>query len=135
MLGRFYRFRLVNQLDATIGVNSANVYARRWTLGESGLLTDEASETTVFTNATSMSNGDSVTGSAIDNNTDKFYGGTFVLEINVTAGTSGYAYLYLEYCTDDAGTHWDTSDGGGAAIATVAMDGTGSGTVRRSFKL
>ena len=132
MLAHTYRFTLRNECGQTLAQNNATVTARKfkWSAGTKSY---DASEDTDYTmdDAGGLADGSYDNGSTVDNSSDLWDGGDFVLSITAPASASGEFYLYYDVSTD-GGTDWPTN-GYGRLVAVIAF--TSSGTKSTEFCL
>ena len=131
MLGRTYRFQILNSTGQTLAASVNTITARREKRGSDGSLTFESSETTVFSNGSTQATGTYANGSTIDNSTDEWEGGAFTVSITAPASSSGDVVVRLQRSTD-AGTTWP-DDGTGTIVRVINF--TTSGTKKRNFYL
>lgn len=118
MLQTTYRFAVKNATGSALGAgDTLTITAKRWKFNSSGALTPEASEATVFNaSVASLANNAWVTGATIDNSTDGYLGGEFVITPSITP--AGNVEVWMHYSTD-GGTTWN-SNGYGQFVATVS---------------
>jgi hypothetical protein len=131
VLPRYYRFKIYNNSGVSISANNAKVYTRRFKFGADGALSYENSETLVLDNSSSISPGSYDAATMVDNNTDKYIGGTFVFQVTLTGSPNGNVVLFFERSTD--GTTRVDSDGVGDVVAVLNF--TSATTKRKSFSL
>jgi len=134
MLAHTYRFRAKNNTGVTIPAGKITIKARRWKFASnSNDKVDESSETSVYSNGNSIADGNSEAGSTIDNSSDKWLGGDFMVEVDATGLSSpdGDVTIYYEVSTD-GGTKWPDADKGHLACA---INVTSAAVYRRAFSL
>jgi hypothetical protein len=130
-LGRNYRFHVANAVGQTIAAAAITLTARRWYYSSTGVQTWEASQASLYSNA-SVANGGFDSSSGIDNSAvtpAPFLGAEFIYSVTVPASSSGTVSLYLQRSTD-GGTTWP-DNGTGTLLWTNAF--TATGTQVRSF--
>ena len=115
MLGRTYRFVVLNSLGQTIAASGIVIKARRWNF-VSGTQTWEAAEAAIDSSSGTTANAAYFTGTTVDNSTNAYLGGTFQLKIVAPSSSSGTVTVYLQQSTD-GGTTWP--DNGNGQIVNV----------------
>lgn len=131
MLGSHYRFQAKNATGQTITASSITVRTRRDKYGSDGSLTLEATEATVLSSGSTLANAAFLSGTTVDNTTDKWLGGTFIFAVTAPASAAGDVTLWLQHSTD-GGTTWP-DDGTGIQVANLTF--ATSGTKRAEFLL
>lgn len=123
MLGRTYRFVVLNSLGQTIAIAGIVIKARRWNF-VTGTQTWEGAEASIDSSAGTTSNAAYFTGSTNDNSTNAFLGGTFKFVIVAPTSSSGTVTVYLQQSTDGGSTWPD--NGGGQVVKqfTITTAGT-----------
>jgi len=118
MLQVTYRFAVKNATGSAFGAgDSLTITAKRWKFNSSGAFIPEAFEATVFNvSVASLANNTWVNGATIDNSTDGYLGGEFVITPSITP--AGNVEIWMQYSTD-GGTTWNT-DGKGRRLAIVS---------------
>lgn len=129
-LPKTYRFTALNSLGQTIAIAGILVTAIRKKFDSNGALSFESSEATVLTNAGTLATATYLEGSWIDNSTDKYLGGEFLLTVVAPASASGDVILYFDISTD--GTD-EPDNGKGRRVARLNF--TTSGTKVAQFIL
>jgi hypothetical protein len=106
MLGRNYRFVVYNGTGQTLGSNPISIKARRWNFSSSGVQTWEGSEATVdSTIGNGLTNATYSAGTAVDNSTTAYLGGTFRFSVTAPTSANGQVIIYLQN-SSDGGTTW-----------------------------
>ena len=133
MLGRNYRFTLLNSCGQTLAQNSVTVQARRWKWGPAGARLDETDEAQAYIMdaAAGLATANYDSDSAIDNSTTKWVGGDFELTVTAPASASGDVILYYEQSTD-GGTTFATN---GLGREVCRINFAAAGTKVRHFSL
>lgn len=126
-----YRFTVKNETGQTLANNSCRVDAKRYNFNSTGALNYESSETNVYLNSGTISNGAYNSGSSVDNTSDKYIGGIFEITVTAPASANGNVILYLDRSTD-AGSSYD--DNGLGDIVAV-FNFTASGTQKKTISL
>lgn len=112
MLGRHWRFRIVNNTGATIQFsaddanNTFTIDGRSYLIDPStGKISWESSEQTVFADPTSdLSDGASLAGATQDNSSDGYTGFKGIATLLTDAAVDGQIDIYLEESTDGGST-------------------------------
>ena len=151
MLPRNYRFAVQNITGQTIDASGVIVHMRRWKRSSDGSITFEATEATVLENPSILAaatlvempsakpgNGASLQlvtggyfdGTAQDNSTDKWEGGTVEFAVTAPASSNGPVTLLFKRSTD--GTDFDDDS---MALEIDRLTFTTSGTKRLTFQI
>lgn len=131
VLPKFYRFKILNSSGVSLSSANVKVYARRFKFGSNGALSYESSENNIYSNSGSVSNSNYDSSSMIDNTTDLWIGGAFVLEVTTTGSPNGNVILFFERSTDGT-TRVDTN---GVGDVVAVLNFTAAGTKYKSFSL
>jgi hypothetical protein len=126
-----YRFTVLNGTGQTLAAGAVKVKARRWKFTSAGALSYEGSETSIYSNAGTITNGSYDSSSSVDNSSNLFVGGDFYFEVTAPASSSGEVTLYYERSTD-GGTTWATS---GLGTIVSVLNFTTAGTKGKGFSL
>jgi hypothetical protein len=122
VLGRTYRFVVLNNMGAAFASGAIVIKARRWNFNSSGVQTWEASEASVLSSTSLTGNAAyNKDCAAVDNSTNAYLGGEFEVKATTPAsGTSatGSVTVYIENSTD-GGTTWP-DDGQGDVVAVIS---------------
>ena len=152
MLPRNYRFTVQNITGQTIAANGIVVHMRRWKRASDGSITFEATEATVLDNPTvlaaatfadiitplpggapvpQLATGGYQDGTAQDNSTDKWEGGTIDFRATAPVSANGSVILFFKRSTD-GGT---TFDDDAIAIELDRLSFTAAGTKRLTLQI
>jgi hypothetical protein len=131
MLARNYRFTAYNACGQTVAIAGVVVKGLRNKRDSSGAIVYEGSEATVLSNSGTLANAAYVSSSSIDNSTDLYEGGDFMLSFTAPTSASGDLTIYYEAATD-GGTTFATN-GLGVPVCTVTV--TTSGLKTKAFRL
>lgn len=131
VLPRYYRFTILNNSGVSISAGNAKVYGRRFYFDSTGALTYEASETSIYSNSGTVTNGSYDSSTMVDNNSSKYIGGAFVFDVTLTGSPAGNVICFFERSTDGS-TRVD-SNGVGDVVAVLNF--TSATTKRKSFSV
>jgi len=153
MLPRNYRFTVQNITGQTIAASGIVVHMRRWKRASDGSITFEATEATVLDNPTTLmtatfpdvltplpggggavpllATGGYQDGTAQDNSTDKWEGGTIDFRATAPVSSNGSVILFFKRSTD-GGT---TFDDDAIAIELDRLSFTAAGTKRLTLQI
>lgn len=110
MLGRTYRFVVLNSTGQTIAITGIVIKARRWNF-VNGTQAWESSEQTIDSSVGTTANGAYFGGTTVDNSTLAHLGGTFKFTIVAPASSSGSVTIWLQNSTDGGSTWPDNGNG------------------------
>jgi hypothetical protein len=130
MLPRNYKFAAQNACGQTIAISGVIVHMRRWKRASDGSITFEAGEATVLENTGTLAHPAYVDGTAQDNSTDKWEGGTVEFVVTAPASAAGPVTLLFKRSTD--GTDFDDDT---TALEVDRLTFTTSGTKRLTFQI
>lgn len=130
MLPPFYKFTIGNFCGQNVAANGVTVKARRWKHATDGSLEFESSEAAILDNVSFLANNDYIDGTAQDNTSTKWEGGTFEFTAIGPSGASGPIVCYLKRSTD--GTDFDDN---ASSIEVDRFLFSTAGTKRLTFQL
>jgi len=130
MLPRNYKFTAQNACGQTIAISGVIAHMRRWKRSSDGSITFESAEATVLENTGTLAHGAYLDGTAQDNSTDKWEGGT--VEFTVTAPTSANGVVTLLFKRSTDGTDFDDD---ATAIEIERLSFTAAGIKRLTFQI
>jgi hypothetical protein len=127
MLPRHYRIVLNNITGQTLAIGAVKVKRTGWKYSPTGQVVYESPATEIVNNSGTVTNGQSSAGDAQDNQTDKFLGAWFDVEVTFPSSSTGRVSFRVE--TSANGTDW------AAAFAVLDATGLATLTYRYSFSL
>lgn len=128
-LSKKYKFTVLNQTGQTLAISAVKVYGGLQKIDTAGAPVF-AAEATLFENTGgTIANGAFLTGTEIDNSTDKYIGGEFVFEVTAPASSSGKVSLYLD---SSPGTTYPDQ---GLGRLICQLDFTATATKKKNFSL